>query len=190
MYIYAVKITEPNISSILNFIKYLCAPNSKTEVHLSLRGPYKKKLTTEAIQEYTEIIKGSLIEVYDTGNFFSTKQNTVFYRCKGNQIRKVWYKKNYGYNPHLTIYDGKDKDFAEELYKLLTKVNLNFTFTASELILYDSSKILGSMHLQSSIDKSIITKIIGQDWPELEVFEMPIASRLRLISRCLNAIKE
>jgi hypothetical protein len=88
MLIYAVKITDREVSSILNFVKLLCAPDSKTEVHLSVRGPYKSPLKSKKVSEYNQIIKDSKIRIIETGNFFSENQNTVFLKCESEKFGK------------------------------------------------------------------------------------------------------
>lgn len=52
------------------------------------------------------------------GNFFDYGQNTVFFKCDDNKnLRKIWKKKGYkDFKPHITLYDGKNKEFAQKLF--------------------------------------------------------------------------
>ena len=191
MIIYVVKILDREISSILNFIKLLCAPNSKTEVHLSIRGPYKSKLKPNKIAEYNELVKNSRVTITEVGNFFQENQNTVFLKCESETIEKIWkkttYKKTiYGYNPHLTLYDGKDKDFAYMLYETLHQRSIDISFLASELIFYDTSKNNLSLMLSYGIDTQIIEDVIKISWENLNLLKMNNEDRLSLISKCFE----
>ncbi|MGZ3967605.1 MAG: hypothetical protein ACXVJC_21735 [Mucilaginibacter sp.] len=185
---------DREISSILNFVKLLCAPNSKTEVHLSIRGPYKSKLKPNKIHEYNEMIKNSRITVTEAGNFFQENQNTVFLKCESEIIEKVWKKTTYkkdvhGINAHLTLYDGKDRVFAHKLYELLLTKQIHITFLASELIFYDTSKSNLSLMLTYGIDIQIVEDAIRTPWNSLDLIDMPNEDRLKLISKCFEYLE-
>ncbi|HJP62585.1 MAG TPA: hypothetical protein VJ844_04045 [Mucilaginibacter sp.] len=188
MIIYAIKIEDKKISSILNFIKYLCAPNSKTEVHLSIRGPYKSKLENNKVDELNRIIKDSLIKVNEIGNFFMYGQNTVYLKCLGSTIVKVWKKTHYGYNPHLTLYDGADSNFAHALFEMLNILRINFTFKSSGLILYDTDKLYASTLLKLGINNEIMQETLGIDWRSIDPNKCTNQEKLELIKRCFLII--
>jgi hypothetical protein len=189
MIIYAIKIDDKKIATILNFIKYICSPNSKTEIHLSVRGPYKVKLSATKIEELNNIVKGALIRVNELSNFFLYNQNTVYLRCISNIVKKVWNKTGYGYNPHLTLYDGKDAQFAFELYETLKDIEIDIQFSASNLILYDTEKLDASTLLAIGIDNEIIYKIIGVDFQTIDPVSMANLEKLTLIKKCFLALK-
>ena len=49
-------------------------------------------------------------------------------------IQDLWYKPNYpGYNPHLTIYDGDSRTFAEAIRDVLEPCDPAFSFLAMGL---------------------------------------------------------
>jgi hypothetical protein len=191
MLIYAIKIQDVEISSILNFVKLLCAPTSKTEIHLSVRGPYKSPLKSEKLSKYNKIIKNSEISIIDFANFFSENQNTVFLKCEGEELKKVWKKTTYlhEYNPHLTLYDGRNKEFANTLYQILRKRNINIEFTSSELIAYDTSKKNTSLILSLGINNDIIEEVLGIAWDKLDVNLMDSKSRFKLIDDCFKYLE-
>ncbi len=184
MIIYAIKIENQLIASVLNFVKYLCAPGSKTEVHLSVRGPYKRKLSNNKVEEFNKIINNSIIHINGVGNFFQEGQNTVFLKCESNEIKKAWYKKGYNYVPHLTIYDGNNIAFAHDLFDVIDKQKIKLDFYASKLILYDNSMKNTSLLLKSDIDNKIIKDILDIDWLSIDVDEMPTQKKFDLIKNC------
>lgn len=190
MIIYAVKIQDERIATILNFVKYICEPTSKTEVHLSVRGPYEKKLAGTLVQRYSEEILNKLIEVNGVGTFFNEKQNTVYIRCDSEYLRNIWKKTSYGYNPHLTLYDGKDQGFANSLYNAIKDYNIHLYFHASELILYDTSRKGTSLLLTMGINFGIIKEITGIDWDKLNpsVFKNNTKKKIEIIKSCFDSL--
>ena len=58
----------------------------------------------------------------------------MYLKCESDALKKVWQKKGYDYKPHITIYDGKDRAFAESILNSLTKYNYRFIFTSTYLI--------------------------------------------------------
>lgn len=184
MIIYAIKIKEPEISTILNLVKYLCAPNSKTEVHVSVRGPYKRKMDVEKIEELNKKIENTSIRIKEIGNFFLYNQNTVYLKCVSTSIQKVWDKKNYGFNPHLTLYDGDDINFAAQLYQVLNQIGINISFKASALILYDTSKLDASTLLTLGIDTTILKEAIGLNLQLVDPAVYSTEEKLDLIKKC------
>jgi len=192
MIIYAIKIQDVKIASILNFVKLLCAPNSKTEMHLSVRGPYSSPLKPRKVSEYNEQIKNSEIKIIDIGNFFSNEQNTVFLKCDGQALKRIWKKTTYTheYNPHLTLYDGKNKDFAHELYTLLSKRYINLSFSCSELIIYDTSKKNTSLMLGLAINNDIIKEIVGASLDMLYINNMEDFEKYKMIDTCFEYLEQ
>jgi len=190
MIIYAVKIEDIRLSSILNFVKYLCAPNSKTEIHLSLQGPFKSPHDPGRIQKLNDIIRNASIKVDGFGNFFPYNQNTVYLRCNSNAIKKVWKKDGYSYMPHLTLYDGNDSDFANELYESLKKLDIDISFRASNLIVYDTEELHPSTLLRLGINNETINSIIGSDWRTIDPTSYSTSEKLDLIKKCFFAIND
>ena len=62
--------------------------------------------------------------------FLNQNQNTVYLRCSSPELSQVWYKPNYPYNPHLTLYDGNDRGFANDLLAGLSSCTKRFTVNA------------------------------------------------------------
>ena len=188
MIIYAVKVEDIRLSSVLNYVKYLCAPNSKTEIHLSVQGPFRAPIRPEKFEKFNTTIKNALIKIDAVGNFFEFYQNTVYLRCGGNAIRRVWDKKDYPFMPHLTLYDGANSEFATELYGMLKEFTIDFTFKSSGLICYDTEKLVPSTLLKLGINTEVINSVLGFDWRTKDSTEYSQEQKLDLIKRCFASI--
>ena len=64
---------------------------------------------------------GETINISAVDNFFEFNQNTVFFKIDENEkLRKIWKKVTYNdFKPHITIYDGKDRQYAIKLFNAL-----------------------------------------------------------------------
>lgn len=117
-----ININDKNAQTFIDGIRLLCADNSKLKhkAHVTLIGPKdnKEDIDFKSIRRNEQIIS-----IDGVGNFFQEGQNTVYLKCNldkgGDQIKDMIDKPDYGNeNPHITLYDGNNRGFAEELYNL------------------------------------------------------------------------
>lgn len=139
------------IGKCMDAIRFIASPKEKHASHITVRGPYKRRISVKKINSK---LKGNLIRILGVGSFFSTvnKQNTVYFTCDGTKLRSVWEKKGFGYEPHITIYDGDDFDFAEELYRLMKRFYFDLAFYSDQL------EILSTFPGQSSFESRLVLR--------------------------------
>jgi hypothetical protein len=152
----AFGIREPEIDQILNFIRYIANTSEKRKAHVTVIGPVSE---TSNIELKNSIIEDQKILVTEPGCFFNGKQNTVYLKCAAASIRSVWKKNFPDYTPHISIYDGKSRQFAEQLLNLFKKLDITFTFHATSLFEILLHKHQLSLDLVLSIDFSYIGKV-------------------------------
>ena len=161
---YVIYPSDDTIRLYINAIRVIAEENQRTQVHITMRGPYKKKLPKKKIEELSTIIKGEKILVIDVGNFFDSNQNTVFFTCaETSNLRKVWKKTTYtDFNPHLTIYDGDDNIYARRIYSLLKEQFVPYSFHIQELSWLEpkNKEKLELFHLKTIIDFEKVSSII------------------------------
>lgn len=132
-YFGVVNITDKNARTFIDGIRLLCASKVKHKAHITLQGPKDREdeIKFQSIRRNEQIVK-----VNGVGNFFLYGQNTVYLRCNldnGEQIKSMIDKPDYGNeNPHITLYDGNDRVFAEKLYNLTQKYEIQFQIIVSE----------------------------------------------------------
>lgn len=193
MKIYVTYIKEPEIRSLVNFAKLVCNPKSRSEAHVSIRGPYKHKINNDILTKYNAILSGSKILVSGIGSFINENQNTVFLKCKSESIKKVWTRKNkYGYNPHITIYDNSLKSFASSLFNELQKLSIRFSFTATKLELIEFGKKIFfnddgnfSFFLNSHIDFELVKSIINIKFTKEDIINLSANEKIEIVKDVL-----
>src|SRR6266404_4798519 len=115
---YVLYVRDAPLGDCLEAIRLFADPSAKMSAHLTVRGPYKKKLPLLSLRSR---INGERICVEDVGNFFREGQNTVFFSCFSPHLQTIWKKTDFGYNPHITIYDGSSRSFGRKLYSVMNR---------------------------------------------------------------------
>jgi hypothetical protein len=151
------------IQKALDAIRILCNPNKKTKAHITLRGPYKKKYR---MTKYEKASQGLQIKTTGVGRFINDFQNTVFISCEKNLIiSSLWKKEDYAdVIPHITLYDGDSRFFAEELFQRLSNIDLDLTLELSGLsvLISSYSKNLLFEDRQSFYNENDMDELIGE----------------------------
>ena len=127
---YVVYLADPFVQSCLDLIRYLAEWSEKTPAHITVRGPYDRRLPAKIEQEIDATMRGAKVDVLGVSAFLNQHQNTIYLRCSAPELSHVWYKPNYPFNPHLTLYDGDDRAFADDLLAGLNSVAGQFPMTA------------------------------------------------------------
>lgn len=183
---YVVYPYSENIRLLVNAIRVIAEENQRTQVHITVRGPYRKRLGHTKEEKYSSTIQGKTIQVKGVSNFFSSNQNTVFFDCEENpDLRKIWKKTTYkDYNPHITLYDGKDNIFAHELFEVLKRDFKAFSFKINEISWLEpkNKEKLALFHLKNIVDFDNLSLELGHDLKLSIIGDLSNAERLNYIS--------
>ncbi|CAC9457807.1 hypothetical protein BSPLISOX_2556 [uncultured Gammaproteobacteria bacterium] len=155
---------DKKIVDTLNAIKILSDDSQRTAAHITVRGPYSKKLTKSKVDAYSEDIANTSLHFSEVANFFDCGQNTVFFKCDDNEkLRKIWNKKGYkDFKPHITLYNGTDEVFAKKLFERLQQNFKSFDFKVDRLSFLES---------KSSDDMDFYRQRLKQDLVNYECFK-------------------
>jgi hypothetical protein len=149
--IFYVLYIDNEIGKCIDAIRFIASPKEKHASHVTVRGPYKRRISVKKINSK---LKGNIIRISGVGSFISrvNNQTTVFFKCDGTHLRNVWGKREFGYEPHITVYDGEDFDFAEELYRLMNQFYFDLTFYSDQL------EVLSTLPRQTSFGPKLVFK--------------------------------
>lgn len=185
---YVVYSQDTDSQKALDAIRLLAEPGEKNRAHITVRGPYKQR---HHFPVASRAVRGSPILIDGIGTFFGPKQNTVFMSCDSPGLRKAWYKPHLkDVHPHMTIYDGKDRAFAEALASALSRRTPDFTFPATDLKPMTPVKGQGDIELSSSYDSAFVKRVTGIDAPIDAVHNLSDETRIRTIGRLIEYLNE
>jgi hypothetical protein len=129
--LYAIYVPPGRARTLIDSIRLFARPQLKHPAHVTVRGPYPDY---QDPRQWSAEVRGQTVRVGGVGTFFEDRQNTVFLHVESDALTRVWHKPDYptGF-PHLTIYDGESRCFADSLQGILAERNPRFTFVATGL---------------------------------------------------------
>ena len=121
--------------------------NSKTEssIHVTVRGPYSGRISGKIIAKYEDIIRHDPIRIRGIDIFQNQTGNVVYIRVHSDSLKKIWWKpdfpvKKFGFNPHITLHETPDIEFARTISDFLKKENIELICHEFRLIPFVSKQ--------------------------------------------------
>lgn len=172
------------IKSILDMIVYLFNPREKWPAHITVAGPFERKNNFWIREKFNPTVFAM-----NVGTFFAYGSPTVFIHVGFMGRQRVWKKPDFEGNPvpHLTLYDGKDMDFAIEIYNIVSKVRPSFSFQTSGLQVVTSIPGQYRADLRESVDLSLVQEFSGLTIDQVAL--IPPDERLKIAERLLSQMK-
>lgn len=184
-FFYVLYVPDPVLRTLLDSIRLICNPQEKLKSHVTVRGPYSRRLGS--LKEINQQIRGQSVQVLGTGSFESARQNTVFLHCRADFLVRVWKKPDYpDYNPHLTLYDGTSRHFADALKRILAAYDLRFSFEVTGLELVHAARGQSSADAWMSLDESLCYSLFRRKLFRSNVIVMREQERLMLVDKLLS----
>ena len=182
---YVAYFDNPRIQRLIDIISYICEPSVRHEAHLTVQGPFKSDIKKNKICEST-----ISVEINGIGNFFSSNQNTVFLKCESKALKKIWKKTTYkDFNPHITIYDGESREFAEKLYSTLSNRKIFYSLKITELQAMRSKKQLDLM-LSMNVENEFMDAVLGRRYSYENMKSLHISERVSLAEKVYGFLIE
>ena len=126
-----LEITQPEVQSLLWHIQWILSGTEPLHpVHVTLRGPYVRRVASETIKKSRETLSSDTLRIGGVGRFRKPEE-VVFFRVDSPNLRKVCWKRDYpkkdGYEPHISLYRGRDAMFADQVEAFLTREALELS---------------------------------------------------------------
>lgn len=136
-----LEITDPAISSLLWHMQWiLSGTEPRLPAHITLRGPYRNGIKSKDLDAYRENLQHDTLRIGGVGRFTNPDQEVVFLRVASPNLRKVSWKPNYpkkhGFNPHISLYRGRDAAFADRATGFLEHESLELFCTSHRLVVH------------------------------------------------------
>ena len=145
-----LEITQPEIRSLLWRMQWILSGTApRHPVHVTLRGPYVRRIAPEILDKSRELLCSDTLRIGGVGRFRKPEE-VVFLRVDSPNLRKVCWKRDYpkkdGYEPHISLYRGRDAKFADHVADFLVREALEFS--CAEYRLWVQRR--AGLHLESS----------------------------------------
>ena len=184
---YVVHFRNRRLQAAFDAMRLIANPHEKSRAHITVRGPYRQRYDVRGLDRK---IRDTEIVTDGAGSFFDGDQNTVFIGCHSRELREVWLKRDFGFHPHITIYDGSSRDFASLLYGRLLDLAIRFRFRVGGLSPLPSVKGQYSMDLRQAFDASVVADITGARLDVAGVDTLSAGQRIGLIESLAGGLRE
>lgn len=176
--------SQSEVRSLLNMAVFCLDPNEKWPAHITVAGPYQTRPKVKGLfnGEATAFALGC-------GNFFREGLSTVYLKVGVQNIWSVWRKPDFLGNPvpHLSLYNGKDRQYAEKIFTQAMSINPYFSFRSSGLSLVSSISGQQGTVLREQIDTKILDRTANMKIDEIR--DLNSDERLELAMLCLAKLK-
>ena len=137
-----LNITDPDMSVFICRLQALFNNKSNSLPHITFRGPYlssPSKSVLNKLQQFVDSIHEAQIDgvaMFDNGDEFF-----VYFKVQIQDLEKLSWKKDfprkdYGFNPHVTLYKGKDRQYAKDVFDFLNGLDIQEKIKHFELTSY------------------------------------------------------
>lgn len=193
-FFFVIYLNNDNIKAILDGMRIIADPLQRNFSHITVKGPYRN-VQKKRLNEDSKLIQGKEIKVLGAGNFFVENQNTVFLKCEEKkELFSIWKSKEEKtykeFHPHITIYDGDDRSFAEKLYKTIYSHEINFSFIAKELEIYTSTDRAKLFNLKAEANYPFLSKISGFEITEDNIDNLNEKQKLTVVKRLCQTLEK
>ncbi|WP_141400863.1 2'-5' RNA ligase family protein [Pseudoxanthomonas wuyuanensis] len=116
---------DPYVVGVLDFlVEALNGRRWQQPPHLTIQGPLPERPTATAIEHIDKTLGGTQLLIANPGIFETMSGAAVYLRVENESLRRVWNKpdypiEKYGFNPHITLYDGPDVEMAQRAHRFL-----------------------------------------------------------------------
>jgi hypothetical protein len=177
---YVVYVTDYALRKCIDAIRLLADPSVRWPAHITVRGPYPQPHNLGSIGA---TIRGVLIRMRAIGRFYAETQHTAYLACESPELRMIWDKPHYDYNPHITIYDGSSRTFSLALWEIMEASPVDRSFIADGLNQLVSGNGRGELCPRCVFDCDLIEGIIGANLQPSVLPSLDEADRLTYIGR-------
>ena len=120
-----LELIDPEINGLLYSIREAANGSAEnTNIHITLRGPYAKPVPAAQLKNIERRLLQDVLYIGNPGEFRVQDTSVVYLRVRHPKLRAVSWKpdfppKEFGFNPHISLYIGRDFKRADRLLEFL-----------------------------------------------------------------------
>lgn len=135
--------------------------------HLTIQGPYDEKVGLSKITSIRKKLSDDVFFIGNPGKFQTKKGCALFLRVTSENLRRVWDKpdfpvEKFGFNPHITIYEGPDEARVDAALAFLKRHRLELLCRDFDVVQYVPKQSDLFPNLGAPPDEHAISKLSSQ----------------------------
>lgn len=141
-----LEILDPEVHALINGLRReFGQKESSSNLHITVRGPYTKPIPQKSIERFQRIMSDDILLIHGVGVFKNEDTYVVYIKINSDTLKGIWWKpdypiKDYGFNPHISLYIGDDKELANAIYEFLRAEDLKLLCREFQLAPYVSKQ--------------------------------------------------
>lgn len=147
MYFVFLEFLDPIVEETLRGLRDSLQPwkNSKSPVHVTVRGPYRRKPDERRLREFALRLRGQGVRIIGAGCFSHGDSFSVFLRAESEVFKEIWWKPDYRtprseIQPHITIFESTDPHFSMLVLNFLKAAKISINAKSIRLSVYSSTE--------------------------------------------------
>lgn len=171
------------IRSLLNLSVFALSPSEKWPAHVTVAGPFQRRPSSRAQPNFD-----GTIFTLGVWNFFSQGLNTVFLKVGMEGIYKYWLKPSFIGDPvpHISLYNGSDREFARSAFNELEPKRFYFSFRTSGIEVVKSTA-QRQFNLREEVDLSCLSQTKDMTLDDLAA--LSARDRIQIAALALDACR-
>ncbi|GGD39640.1 hypothetical protein [Pseudoxanthomonas indica] len=137
-----VVFNDPTVVGVLDFLhSTMMHTRLPSKPHITIQGPFDEKVGADRIHKISEALSGDSFFIGNCGYFESNGRCSLFLRAASENLERVWVKpdfpkEKFGFNPHITFYEGGDVERVKRAHKFLSKNRVELMCSQFEVVQY------------------------------------------------------
>jgi hypothetical protein len=147
VYFVFLEFLQPRVEGTLRELRDALQPwkQSKSPVHVTVRGPYRTEPDYEHLRTLASGVKGRGVRIIGAGYFAHGQTFSVFLRAESAVFRELWWKPDFparsgDIQPHVTIFESTDRESALQVLNFLKAARISIHTTSVQLSVFASGQ--------------------------------------------------
>ena len=154
---------DPEIRSLLTQLKEIfTGKKSQSHIHITIRGPYPEPLPAELLEFTESRIRKDVLLISGIGLFNNNKSHVVYIKVHSRNLKRIWWKKDFPFNPHITLYEGEDAFLAKEIFHFLKREHIELVSHNFRVAEYASGQ-LEVFYEENDIPRVSVQKLVESE---------------------------
>ena len=124
-----LELLDSEIVVFLARLREALGANTKSSIHVTVRGPYFECIRGDDVREYERLMEGTSVLLQGFRTFENSNESIVYLRAHNSRLKKIWWKPDFpqsqfGFNPHVSICRTTDRQYARRVCRFLNSQNV------------------------------------------------------------------
>jgi hypothetical protein len=136
---------DPTAVGMLDFFYQALGGVGHLSPHITIQGPFPGRVTRKQISEAEKSLRGDTMLIANPGYFENNGRVVFFYRVSSEHLKRTWNKpdypiQSYGFNPHVTVYEGTELERVKRAIQFLKREPIEFLCRDFDVVPYVSKQ--------------------------------------------------